>query len=240
MNSDSNEGKDMNVFEKIIGIFTSPRDTFVAIDNRPTWLIPFFIIIVVVVISQFLVMDIAMNDQIEAMKARGLSSEQIQTAQEHMQGPMKYIGFIIAPVGILIVWLILAGILLFTGNTIMGGKAQFKNVLAIISWSSLIGIVQAALRTYLIISNGTSFGVTTSLAILLPTPQVGESKTLLYRLLSRFDIFTIWTLILWIIGLAVVYKFSTKKSATMVLTLWAIYIVLVVALGSLLGGIFGG
>jgi len=96
------------------------------------------------------------------------------------------------------------------------------------------------LRTYLVISNGTSFGVTTSLAILLPTPQVGESKTLLYRLLSRFDIFTIWTLVLWIIGLAVVYKFSTKKSATMVLTLWAIYIVLVVALGSLLGGIFGG
>ncbi|MEJ2628260.1 MAG: Yip1 family protein [bacterium] len=171
MNSDSKEGKDMNVFEKIIGIFTSPRDTFVAIDNKPTWLIPFFIIIVVVVISQFLVMDIAMNDQIEAMKARGLSSEQIQTAQEHMQGPMKYIGFIIAPVGILIVWLILAGILLFTGNTIMGGKAQFKNVLAVISWSSLIGIVQAALRTYLIISNGTSFGVTTSLAILLPTPS---------------------------------------------------------------------
>ncbi len=240
MNSDSKEGKDMNVFEKIIGIFSSPRDTFVAIDNKPNWLIPFVIIVLVVIISQFLVLDIGMNDQIEAMKARGLSSDQIQTAQEHMQGPMKYIGFIFAPIIILIVWLILAGIFLFTGNTIMGGKAQFKNILAVISWSGLIGIVQAALRTYLVISNGTSFGVTTSLAILLPTPQVGESKTLLYRLLSRFDIFTIWTLVLWIIGLAVVYKFSTKKSATMVLTLWAIYIVLVVALGSLLGGIFGG
>jgi len=240
MNSDSKEGKDMNVFEKIIGIFSSPRDTFVAIDNKPNWLIPFVIIVLVVIISQFLVLDIGMNDQIEAMKARGLSSDQIQTAQEHMQGPMKYIGFIFAPIIILIVWLILAGIFLFTGNTIMGGKAQFKNILAVISWSGLIGIVQAALRTYLVISNGTSFGVTTSLAILLPTPQVGESKTLLYRLLSRFDIFTIWTLVLWIIGLAVVYKFSTKKSATMVLTLWAIYIVLVVALGSLLGGILGG
>ncbi|MFO7889643.1 MAG: Yip1 family protein [bacterium] len=239
MNSNAQGKKNMNVFEKIVGIFSSPKETFVAINEKPTWLIPFIIIVIVATVSQFLLMDITFSDQIEAMKARGMNSEQIQAAQKSMQGPIKYIGFIAAPIFILLAWLILSGIFLFTGNTIMGGRAQFKNVLAVVSWSGLIGIVQSALQTYLVISNGTSFGVTTSLAILLPTPQLGEDKTVLYRLLSRFDIFTFWTLILWIIGLAVVYKFSTKKSATMVLSLWAIYIVLVVAIGSLLGGVFG-
>jgi len=239
MNSEIQKESKMNVFEKIIGIFASPKETFTEINKKPTWLVPFIIIILVTLISQYLVMDITFQDQIEVMKARGMSQEQIGQAQERMEGPMKYIGFIAAPVGILIIWLILAGILLFTGNTIMGGKAKFKNVLAVVSWSGIIGIVQSALYTYLVISNGSRFGVTTSLAILLPAPQVGESQTLLYRILSRFDIFTIWSLILWIIGLSVVYNFSTKKSTTMVLSLWVIYIIFVVAVGSLLGGMFG-
>lgn len=239
MNSNGQKKEGMNVFDKIIGIFISPQETFHEINKKPSWLLPFIIIVIVVLISQYLLLDISLNDQIEAMKARGMTSEQIQIAQDRMQGPMKYIGFIIAPIFILLSWLILSGILLFTGNTVMGGKEKFLNVMAVVSWSSVIGIVQAALRTYLVISKGTNFGVTTSLAILLPTPQIGESQTILYRLLSRFDIFTIWTMVLWIIGLSVVYKFSTKKSATMVLSLWAIYIVLVVVLGSLLGGMFG-
>jgi len=239
MSSNDQEKKGMNVFDKIIGIFVSPQETFQEINKKPNWLVPFIIIVIVTLISQYLLLDITLNDQIEAMKARGMTGEQMQMAQDRMQGPMKYIGFIVAPIFILLAWLILSGILLFTGNTVMGGKAKFVNVLAVVSWSSVIGIVQAALRTYLIISKGTSFGVTTSLAILLPTPQIGESKTILYRLLSRFDIFTIWTLILWIIGLSVVYNFSTKKSATMVLTLWTIYILFVVGVGSLLGGMFG-
>ncbi len=229
----------MTLFEKIVGIFTSPKETFVAIDKRPSWLVPFIIIVIVVTISQFLVLDISISDQIEAMKARGLSAEQIEVAQERMQGFMRYIGFIVAPIGILIVWLILGGIFLFTGNTIMGGKTKFKNVFSVVSWSGIIGIVQSALFTYLIMSKGTRFGVTTSLAILLPTPQLGASKTILYRILSRFDIFTIWTLVLWIIGFSVVYKFSLKKSITMVISLWVVYIVFVVAIGSLLGGILG-
>ncbi len=239
MNAEGQKESKMNVFEKIIGIFTSPKETFTEINTKPTWLLPFIIITLLAVISQFLVMDITFQDQIEVMKSRGMSQEQIELAQERMEGPMKYIGFIAAPIGILIVWLILAGILVFTGNNIMGGNANFKNVLAVVSWSGIIGIVQQVLYTYLVISNGTRFGVTTSLAILLPAPQVGESQTLLYRILSRFDIFTIWTLILWIIGLSIVYNFSTKRSATMVLSLWIIYIIFVVAAGSLLGGMFG-
>jgi len=239
MNTEGQKKSNMNVFEKIIGIYTSPKETFMEINKKPTWLVPFIIIALVAIISQFLLMDITFQDQIEVMKSRGMSQEQIELAQERMEGPMKYIGFIAAPIGLLIVWLILAGIFLFTGNNIMGGKAKFKDALAVVSWSGIIGIVQTGLYTYLVHSNGTRFGVTTSLAILLPTPQLGEDKTVLYRILARFDIFTIWTLILWIIGLSVVYNFSTKKSATMVLTLWAIYILFVVGVGSLLGGMFG-
>ena len=105
-------------------------------------------------------------------------------------------------------------------------------------WSGLIGIVQMALTTFLILSKGTSHGVTTSLAFLLPAQAVGAKATILHSILSKFDIFTVWQLILWILGVAVVYKFTVKKSATMIISIWAAYVIIAVVLGQLMGGLF--
>lgn len=122
----------------------------------------------------------------------------------------------------------------------MGGETSYKKVFSIVAWSSLVALLGGILKTFLILSKGTGHGVVTSLAVLLPTPPLGHKASILYRFLSKFDLFTIWTLILWIIGLAVVYRFTTKKSSTFVLSLWAIWIVLSVTLGSVLGRGFGG
>ncbi len=240
MNGETTPVREMGVFGRIIGIFTSPRETFESIDRKPTWLVPFIINLVFVIVLQYLVMDIAIKDQIATMKARDLPAEQMQVIESRMQGPTKYIGMIAGPVVTLIAWAILAGILLFGGNTIIGGETKYKKVFSVVAWSSLVGLLGGILKTFLILSKGTTHGVVTSLAILLPTPPLGQKAPVFYRFLSRFDLFTIWTLILWIIGLAVIYRFTTKKSSTLVLSLWAIWIVISVALGSVLGRAFGG
>jgi hypothetical protein len=41
------------------------------------------------------------------------------------------------------------------------------------------------------------------------------------------------------VGLSVLYRFGTKKAATLVLGLWAVWIIASVALGGVLGGPFG-
>jgi hypothetical protein len=240
MNAEETSAREMGVFSRITGIFTSPRETFGSIDQKPTWLVPFLIVVIIAIVLNFLALDIGMKYQIAKMEAKEMSAEQIDNMQSRMEGPLKYVQIVAIPVVTLILWVILAGILLFCGNTIMGGESTFKKVYSIVAWSSLVTMVGAILKTFLILSKGTVHGVTISLAILLPTPELGESTPILYRLLSKFDPFTIWELILWIIGLAVVYRFTTKKSATLVLFLWAIWIVISVALGSVLGGMFGG
>lgn len=240
MNTEADSIKEMGVFSKVAGIFTSPRETFKNVDQRPTWLVPFLIVVVISIVMQFLVMDIGMKDQIARMEARDMSTEQIETMQSRMEGPLKYVGIVFVPVAILAVWAVLSGILLFGGNTLMGGETKFKKVFSVMAWSSLVGIVGQILKTFLILSKGTSRGVVTSLAILLPTPELSQKTPILYRFLSNFDLFTIWELIIWIIGLAVIYRFETKKSAMFVLSLWAIWVLISVALGGLLGGIFGG
>jgi len=132
----------------------------------------------------------------------------------------------------------MSGIFLFAGNTILGGSSRFWTLFSMIGWSSMVGMLGGLLNTVLVLMKKTAHGVTTSLAMLLPTPNVGEKPSALYRLLSQFDLFMIWQVALWIIGLSVLYKITKGKAAAVVLTLWGLWIVLAVVLGGLFS--FGG
>jgi hypothetical protein len=103
-----------------------------------------------------------------------------------------------------------------------------------------VGTVGFILNRILVMIKGTNQGVTTSLSALLPAPIMGESPSLLYRLLGKFDLFRIWELVLWIIGFAVIFKFANKKSTSMVIIVWVIWTAISLGLSQLLGGMFGG
>jgi hypothetical protein len=240
MSAEQTSAKEMGPGGRAIGVFISPRETFESIDRKPTWLVPFLVVIIASIILQLLVLDIGIQDRLDTMRAQELPDARIEAARTQMAGPLRYVGVAITPVAVLVIWAVLGGIFLFTGNTIMGGEAKFKKIFSLFAWTSLIGVLGGILKTLLILAKGSTRGVVLSLAFLLPPLEKGESPSMIYRFLDRFDFFTIWSLILWAFGFAVIYRFTTKKSAIMVFSLWAIYIVLVVVLGGLLSGIFGG
>jgi len=222
----------MSTMQKIIGIYTAPRQTFEAIDQNPTWLIPFIIGVVFFLIFQFLTIDMQMDYRMELMETRtDLSQEQMDMAKDQMQGPVKYIGFIVGPIFWLILLVIIAALFYVAGNLMIGGDSSFKKVFAIVAWTGLIGVVSFIIMTLLILSKGTMHGVALDLSILMDTPAIGEEKSVLYRLLSKFDIFVIWELILYIIGMSVTYKSTVQKAAVPILSLWAIWIIISVAFG---------
>ncbi len=239
MNEINAEEKKMGAFAKLVGVLTSPTETFKSINTRPTWLVPFIVFTIGILAIQYFVMDYAFADQIKIMEARGMDPQQIELASQHMQGAARYVQFVLIPIATLIVWLIIAGVLLFTGNVIMGGEAKFKNVMAVVAWSAPVTLVGGMLKASLIVVKETTIGVTTSLAAIMPTPAIGKAPSILYRFLSKFDIFTIWQIVLWSIGLAVVYNFTIKKSGTLVGVVWGVWIVISVALSGLFQGMVG-
>jgi len=231
MSEETTTTGEMSTMQKIIGIYTAPRQTFEAIDQNPTWFVPFIIGVVFFLIFQFLTIDIQMDYRVEMMSAREMSQEQLDMAESQMQGPLKYIGFIVGPVFWLILLVIIAALFYMAGNLMIGGDTSFKKVFAVVAWTALIGVVSFIIMTLLILSKGTMHGVALDLSILLDTPAIGEEKSVLYRLLSKFDIFVIWEMILYIIGLSVTYKSTVQKAAVPVLGLWAIWIIISVAFG---------
>jgi len=232
--------KEIGPFGRFVGIFMSPRETFDSIAQKPTWLVPFIIATILAIVVNLAIMDIAIKDRIAAIEARGMSGEQIERVQSVMQGGMKYVSVVLTPVGFLVVWSVLAGVLLLGCNTIMGGETKFKNIFSVVAWTSMVTTLGGIIHAFLIVSKGTSQGVSTNLSLFLPLPGIEQDPSILYRFLSKFDLFVVWQLILWIIGLAAVSRLTVKKSAAFVLSLWAVYIVITVALGGVLGPAFGG
>jgi hypothetical protein len=53
-----------------------------------------------------------------------------------------------------------------------------------------------------------------------------KANPVLFSLLSSIDLFTIWTVVLLIIGFAFVARVSKAKSAAIVISLWAVALVI--------------
>jgi len=228
----STSTSEMSSMQKIIGIFTAPRQTFEAIYKNPTWFLPFIIAVVFFLAFQFLTMDIQTDYQLEMLEARGdIPEEAMDAARAQMQGPMQYIGFIAGPIVMLIMYVIIAALFYLAGNLMIGGDTTFKHIFAVVNWAGLVGCVSLIIMTLLILSKGTMHGVALDLSILLDTPAMGEEKSLLYRILSKFDVFVIWQIVLYIIGMAVAFKSTVQKAAVPILTLWGIWMIISVAFG---------
>ena len=103
-----------------------------------------------------------------------------------------------------------AGILYFLG-LVAGGEASFAQSFAILAWSwlpySLRNLVMAAYVAYSgqLINQGLSFLVATG-------DQTKDAANWLYSLLSQIDLFYLWHLILVVVGLATVGRFSKAKA----------------------------
>jgi hypothetical protein len=101
-NTDSQKEKGMDVLSRIVGVFASPKETFTDLDRRPTWLLPFIILVVAAIAMQLLIHDISIQDNLARIEASGrLTQEQLEARQAQLSGPASYIGLVFSPIAIL-------------------------------------------------------------------------------------------------------------------------------------------
>lgn len=225
----------MNVFQKMIGVFTSPRETFTAIDQKPDWIAPMIVIIIITLIFTMITMPIQMPEQMqkqrEKLEERGMSDEEIDQAL----ATGEKIGKIFGPVGALIavpVMLLLFSLLFwFVGNIILGGQTSFKKMFSVYTYTSLIGTVGLLIKLPIIVSKQ-SADVHFSLATFL-SPD--KSESLLYTILKNFEVFNIWHYVVLAIGFSVVYKFSMKKAGWTMAVMFILSILVTVAWSQIFG-----
>jgi hypothetical protein len=223
----------MKLFDRIFGIFYRPGEVYQNLSEKPDWIVPFILVMIVSLIFVSITYPrFMLPDQVEIARDRlqdaGLSEEQIEARIEAMTGTAgKVSGPLVAIFAMCFLLFGRAGIFLGIFSLI-GGKSSYKNSLAVVSYAMLIHVLDAIVKGILMFIKQSSF-VYTSLALLMPGGNPLTSKP--FQLLARFDIFTIWELSLLSIGFAIMNKLSIKKSAGIIFGIWIIWIVLSVLLG---------
>lgn len=226
------ENQEKTILSKILTLFWEPSATFRSLKVKTNWLdivIPLLIVTIMSLILTPYIIPIAMTEQ----KARIETSERLtdiqkETIIERMESkadsPIQYITTSIATV---VKVLVLALVMLFVSNFLLGGEVKYFTMLGITAYVELVDVVSFGIKTPLIVSQGTT-KVYTSLALLLE-----ESEQFLFRFFANIDVFAIWKIFLFSIALGIILDKKTLKPFWIITIIWLIYAVAAALLAGL-------
>jgi hypothetical protein len=215
-----------NPFARIIGVLFSPDATFASIVRRPDWVVPLIVLLVLSAVSGLIMakrLDFAAPAR-EAMETnKNLSTEDAER-MERMSGSIGKVISYAAPVFTVIILLLVAGILLLAFR-LMGGEGTFKQAFSVTAYAWMPGVIKGIITLIIMVAKGGMISpvalatiVRSNLAFLVDV----KTNPILFALLANLDIFSIWMLILFIIGFSYVARVSKAKSAAIIISLWIV------------------
>lgn len=229
-------------FGRLAGVLVAPGKTFRSIAERPTWAVALVVLLAITLVSVVVMMQKvdfaeAMREQM-AQRGQEMPADGSETMERFMVGCS--IG------GILIVSLLIyfgMPLLLWGLLTLLGGTINYKTSLAValhammpFAVAGLLTIPVVMARAEVSMEEMQSGSVLSSnLAALAPE----DASPVVMALLSSVDVFSIWVVVLLVLGYHVAAKVSIGKSATAVLVLWIVGVAIKVGLAAL-GAAQGG
>jgi hypothetical protein len=210
--------------ERLTNIIFAPSKTFIDIrDKSRSWWLP-FLLFVIIGSGLFALVTVKVTWQqvyenglrvapSQAEKLDQLPADQKQNIiAKSIMG--QQIFWAIAPIGLLIINLIAAGVLLGTINFVFGGKASYSKVLAV-SWYAGLPVLFKLLIGMVMLLIGIApeafmpgNPAPTNLGFIFSPPNV---SMLLWTIFVALDVISIWSMVLNAQGLAIVA--GVKKSA---------------------------
>jgi hypothetical protein len=234
-----------SAFGRLIGVLVAPVKTFRSIAERPTWGI---VLVVVMVLSTCL--GVLTNQRIDPDSMRQMVKERVEKSQGGKANPeqldraaemgqkVSAVTVWLLPVFIAVIDLIVAALFMAAFRFFGGSEIPFKTSFATTVHAYIPGLVAALLTLPLLLSRPhvtvkeAQGGLLSSNLGAFAPESTGPA---LKALLSSLDFFSLWTLVLFIIGYRLTAKVSTATAATVALVLWALFVAFKVGMA----GIFG-
>jgi hypothetical protein len=245
----------LGIAGRLAGVLISPGETFADINRKPTWIAP-LVIIIISVIGYGLFFewrakpdwDSIFRAQVRKQLAKSgqtLTPEQMdqqvavmtKMSKTDFTSPLSMLLTLAFGVGYcLFVYVIPAGVFAL-GMMFMQAQTTYKKILSVLAWSgAATGLISLLVRiASLMVRDRESLNninpidpagiVPSNPAVILPAGASASLKTLA----AAFDVFTIWYLILLVIGFAIIAgsrKITTGKMAVLVFGVWAVYLII--------------
>jgi hypothetical protein len=222
-----------NTFQRIVGVLFSPGETFDSIVKRPNILGPLLVFIVIAILSS---VAVAVKVDFDALAREAIESnpsippDKAAGAIGMTKGIMK-VSMYASPLLIVLMLVITAGVCLLAFK-MFGGEGDFNIALSVTTYAWFPRLIKGILGAIVMLSKSSLSLYELQNPIMSNLGFLFDPKTqpVQYAIGMALDIFNIWSLVLLIIGLAAMSKFSKAKSAVIVIVLW-----LIVNLLSLIG-----
>ena len=219
----------------ILDIYFAPSKVFNALKEKPQWITPFIIVLVVVAVTAAITVSFTreaiMTRQEEVFEERGLSEEQIEQAKQFTSGPAILISSVLSALIFTTILLLLFALVTNLFIPVFGGEGSFKKVFSVICYSALVTVPAAVLKLIMVAITKSPF-VTTSLALVVPNLA---KNSFVYQLLAGFDFFILWEMILVAMGISITNNIVRKNAYVLVFLIWIVSIFVGIGLGSISG-----
>ncbi len=212
-----------NLIRDFFGVIFDPLKTFRNVLAANYWVGIFIVVLVIAsaleVVYHPVMVDMSITQMMKNPQVQD-NAEAAQKGEAFLRSPLYRIMMpvtiaVTQAIGILL-WAVLA---FFLASVVFGGTARFKSVWIVSCWSFVIILLQLIVKTPLILATKTvEAGL--NLGLLFSENLVGAK---MHSVMGVFDLFGIWFFIVFGLGLAVAYKFSTKKGIGISFIIWLVF-----------------
>lgn len=208
---------------RVIGILTSPRETFERVMADPRWVgvLALSVGSVAVLSGALMSTDFAqralIEQQVSSMEAFGVTvTDDVYAEMEQGGRFAAYSTFGFTLIGVPVFCVILAGLLHGVGYGLLGAGTRFVQTFAVVAHAGVVFLVQ---QLFVVPLNHARESIEPPTTLGAFAPLLDEG-TFVFNLLSAIDLFHVWWVMILSIGLAVAWKRRTFPVAT---TLYGIH-----------------
>ncbi len=232
--------------ERIVDTYVAPSKTFTDIRRSARWWGPYILSILVSVLFTFAMAQrigwdrVAQNTLAQSpsqqQRMENMTPEQRATMVGQVAAAIKYTAYA-TPVIALLVLLIVSAVLLGTINFIFGGQARFGQMFAVVNYAYLPNVLKylfAAVMLY-VAPDPDRFNIQNPVGTNPGFFLEPDTSKWISSLLSSIDLFSIWIVVLLVIGCAIVGRVRRGQAATAVVG----WYVLATLIGAAWAGIRG-
>lgn len=227
-------------FARLVGALFAPAETFEDIARKPDVLVPLLLFVLIGYATTFITMprmnfDSVIEQQHEAIRARNpqATDKDFEPIDRMTRAFAKVMGWL-GPLVAAVMYVIIAAVFLLLFR-MFGGEGTFLQSLSATLYGWIPLILFSIILTVVIAIRGT-FDPLTMATIVKSNPAfLVEMKEhpVLFSLLSSFDLFTIWTLVLFAFGYSAMSKMSRAKSAVLVFGTYFVWVFVKVGFAAL-------
>jgi len=232
----------MSFVKRLMNVFYAPSETFEAFVARRDWKdlwIPLIILALAGLVASVILEDLTIDYRLDNLERVIENSNRIPAERKEEFLNQQYektvnpsptaivLGYATAILATPARVLFFALVIFMIGNFIFGGEAKYLDLLILSGYVYLINILELLVKIPLMLSKW-DMEVSTGLGLL----GIGEFGDFIYHFLAGVDVFAFWRVILFAIGMSVIYKKPTGPFLLAITTVWIIILAISAGLGA--------